>query len=111
MRVGARKGFSYHSVKLVLMPNGNRYEVDSNTFFKVVKPSNPVKIVTCSKSDLFLPTSLSVVCAPNAHSKVNTFCDDSFPNELQSTDLLQILVCFSNLLSKLHIMCFSCRLT
>jgi hypothetical protein len=39
MRVGARKGFAYHSVKLVLPANGNRYEVLSNTFFLVVKPS------------------------------------------------------------------------
>jgi hypothetical protein len=28
MRVGARKRFAYHSVKLVLLPNGNRHEVD-----------------------------------------------------------------------------------
>jgi hypothetical protein len=33
MRVGACEGFGYHSVKLVLLANGNRYEVDSNTFF------------------------------------------------------------------------------
>ncbi len=32
MRVGARERFAYHSVKLVLLGNGNRYEVDSNTF-------------------------------------------------------------------------------
>jgi hypothetical protein len=32
MRVGAREGFAYHSLKLVLLANGNRYEVDSNTF-------------------------------------------------------------------------------
>jgi hypothetical protein len=28
MRVGARKGFAYHSVKLVLLANGNMNEVD-----------------------------------------------------------------------------------
>ncbi len=28
MRVGAREGFAYHSLKLVLLANGNRYEVD-----------------------------------------------------------------------------------
>ncbi len=39
MRVGARKGFAYHSVELVLLANGNRCEVDSNTFFQAVKPS------------------------------------------------------------------------
>ncbi len=33
MRVGARKGFAYHSVKLVSMANGDKYEVDSKTFF------------------------------------------------------------------------------
>jgi hypothetical protein len=33
MRVGACKSFAYHSVKLVLLANGERYEVDSNTFF------------------------------------------------------------------------------
>jgi hypothetical protein len=33
MRVGAREGFAYHSVKLVSLANGNRYEVDSNTFY------------------------------------------------------------------------------
>jgi hypothetical protein len=29
-RVGARKGFAYNLVKLVLLANGNRYEVDSS---------------------------------------------------------------------------------
>ncbi len=33
MRVGAREGFAYHSAKLLLLAYGNRYEVDSNTFF------------------------------------------------------------------------------
>ncbi len=33
MRVGACEGFAYHPLKLVLLANGNRYEVDSNTFF------------------------------------------------------------------------------
>jgi hypothetical protein len=39
MRVGARKGFAYYSVKLILLASGEGYEVDSNTFFLVVKPS------------------------------------------------------------------------
>jgi hypothetical protein len=39
MRVGAREGFAYHPVKLVLLANGKRYEVDSYTFFfQVVNP-------------------------------------------------------------------------
>ncbi len=33
MRVGARKGLAYHSVKLVLLANGNRCDVDYNTLF------------------------------------------------------------------------------
>jgi hypothetical protein len=33
MRVGARESFAYHTVKLVLLAKGNRYEVDPNTFF------------------------------------------------------------------------------
>jgi hypothetical protein len=28
LRVGACKGFAYHSIKLVLLANGNRFEVD-----------------------------------------------------------------------------------
>jgi hypothetical protein len=31
MRVGAREGFAYNSVELVLLAHGNRYEVESNT--------------------------------------------------------------------------------
>ncbi len=48
MRVGARKGFAYHSVKLkgfayhsvklVLLANGNMNEVDSIHFLYIVKP-------------------------------------------------------------------------
>jgi hypothetical protein len=30
MRVGAREGFAYHSVELLLLANSNRYEVESN---------------------------------------------------------------------------------
>jgi hypothetical protein len=33
MRVGVREGFAYNSLKVVLLANGNRYEVDSNAFF------------------------------------------------------------------------------
>jgi hypothetical protein len=32
IRVGAREGFACQSVKMVLLANGNRYEVESNTF-------------------------------------------------------------------------------
>jgi hypothetical protein len=38
MNVGARECFSYNSVKLVLLANCNRYEVNSNTFIQMVKP-------------------------------------------------------------------------
>jgi hypothetical protein len=53
MRVGAREGFAYHSVKLVLLANGDRYEVDSNTFFLSGKALYPFKILSCLNSDRF----------------------------------------------------------
>ncbi len=53
MRVGARKGFAYHSVKLVLVANCNRYEVDFNTFFLSCKALYPFKVLPCPESDLF----------------------------------------------------------
>jgi hypothetical protein len=34
MRVGAGEGFVYNSIKLVLLANGKRYEVDFDNFFK-----------------------------------------------------------------------------
>jgi hypothetical protein len=54
MRVGARKPFVYNSVKLVLLANGNRYEVDSKTFFFLsVKALFPVQVLPCTNSDIF----------------------------------------------------------
>jgi hypothetical protein len=53
MRVGALGGFAYHLVKLVLLANGNRYEVDSITFFLSGKAFYPFKILLCPNSDLF----------------------------------------------------------
>jgi hypothetical protein len=50
MRVGARKGFAYHSVKLALLANGNRYEVDFNMFFPSGKALCPSKILLCPNS-------------------------------------------------------------
>jgi hypothetical protein len=47
MRVGAREGFACNSVKLVSLANGNRYEVDSNTFFLSGKALCPFKTLTC----------------------------------------------------------------
>jgi hypothetical protein len=53
MRVGACEGFAYHSVKLVLLANGNGYEVDSNTFFLSGKALYSFKLLLCPNSDLF----------------------------------------------------------
>ncbi len=53
MRVGARKGLAYHSVKLVLLANGNRYEVDSNMLFLSGKVLYPFNVLPCPNSDLF----------------------------------------------------------
>ncbi len=44
MRVGACEGFAYHSVKLVVLANGNSYEVDSNTFFLTGKALYQAKV-------------------------------------------------------------------
>jgi hypothetical protein len=52
MRVGARKGFAYHSVKVVLLANVNRDEVDSNTFFSG-KALYSFEILPCFNSGLF----------------------------------------------------------
>jgi hypothetical protein len=53
MGVGAREGFAYHSVKLVLLANGNRCEVDSTTFLSSGKALYPLKISPCPNSDFF----------------------------------------------------------
>jgi hypothetical protein len=59
MRVGAREGFAYHSMKRLLLANGNKYEVDSNLLFQVLKPSiylkyRLVSILTVIKIHLYL---------------------------------------------------------
>jgi hypothetical protein len=53
MRVGASEGFAYHSVKLVLLANSNRFEVDSNTFFQSGEALFPFKILHSPNSDIF----------------------------------------------------------
>jgi hypothetical protein len=53
VRVGVLKGFAYHSVKLVLLANGNRYEFDSNTIFLSDQALYPLKILPCPNADLF----------------------------------------------------------
>jgi hypothetical protein len=65
MRVGARKCFAYYSLKLVLLATGNRYEVDSKTFFLSGKALYPFWILPCPNSDLFRHTFISVVCGVN----------------------------------------------
>jgi hypothetical protein len=52
MRVVACEGFAYQSVKLVLLANGNRFEVDSNTLFLSGKALYPFKILPCLNFDL-----------------------------------------------------------
>jgi hypothetical protein len=46
-RIGVRKGFPCNSVELVLLANGNRYEVDSNTFFLSGKALYSNKLLPC----------------------------------------------------------------
>jgi hypothetical protein len=45
MRVGTRETFTYDSVKLVLLANGNRYEVDSITFLQSCKALYSLKVL------------------------------------------------------------------
>ncbi len=57
----------HDSTKLVLLANGNRYEVDPNTFFfQAVKPCIPVKYcpTVIPRPDLFVMDTvfISVVC-------------------------------------------------
>jgi hypothetical protein len=53
MGVFARDGFAYLSVKLVVVANGNRYEVDSSTFvFLSGKALHPFRVVPCHNFDL-----------------------------------------------------------
>jgi hypothetical protein len=59
MRVGAREGFAYHSVKVVLLANDNRYEVDSVTFLLSGKALHPFNTVYCPAQTLnFFDTHL-----------------------------------------------------
>ncbi len=55
MRVGARKGFACHSVKVVFLAQGNRYEVASSTFFLSLIPPTDRKrkrvTIACCMSD------------------------------------------------------------
>jgi hypothetical protein len=52
MRVGAREGFAYHSVQLVLLANGNGYEFNSNTFFTCGKDLYSFTVFPYPNSDL-----------------------------------------------------------
>jgi hypothetical protein len=53
MRVGAREGFPYRLVKTVLLANGDRYGVDSNTFSLSGKALYPFEILRCPSFGLF----------------------------------------------------------
>ncbi len=69
MRVGARKGFAYHSVDLVSLANGNKFEADSNALFLSGSAFYPFKILPCPNSDLFWDTFVSVVYGLDCSSK------------------------------------------
>ncbi len=53
MRVGACEGFAHHSVKVVLLANGNRYKVDSIKCFLNDKALYPFEISPSHTSDIF----------------------------------------------------------
>jgi hypothetical protein len=66
MRVGACAGFAYNLVKLVLLADHTRYEVDSKTFYVSGKAPYPFKILPRPDSDLFRHIFISVVCSAHA---------------------------------------------
>jgi hypothetical protein len=76
MRFGAREGFAYQSLNLVLLANHNRYEVDSTTFFPCGKALYPFKVLLCPNSDIFWHTFISAVCDADSQAVVNytKFC-------------------------------------
>jgi hypothetical protein len=90
MRVGAREGFAYDSVKLVLLANGNRYEVDSDKLFHSGKALYPFRILHCPNSDLFwgihsyLPIhSLRQHCCTEARNRLYCTSGLTFPKILR----------------------------
>jgi hypothetical protein len=57
MRFGACEGFAYRSVKLVILANSNRYEVDSNMLFSEWgSPLNILNIALQTKTFFFFYT-------------------------------------------------------
>jgi hypothetical protein len=52
MRVGAREGVAYHSIKLVLLTDSNRYDVGSTKQFLSCKALYPFEVLPCPNSDL-----------------------------------------------------------
>jgi hypothetical protein len=68
MRVGAREGFAYRSVKLVLLANCNRHDVDFNTFFQAVRSSSHLKNRTVLNMPIF-DTHLYLQSVRGEHGK------------------------------------------
>jgi hypothetical protein len=67
MKYGAFEGFAYYSVKVVLLANGNRYDVDSNTFFSSdLRGLITQKISTCTFSVYYYET-----VAQTSHININ----------------------------------------
>jgi hypothetical protein len=54
VKVGARGGFPYNSLKLVQLAYCDEFNLDSNTFFLSGKALYPITILPCPNSDLFL---------------------------------------------------------
>ncbi len=78
MTVGACKGFSCQSTQLVLLANGNMYDVDSNTFFRVVKP--PIHLKYCSVPTMAVfDTFVFVVCVKTHSKTLRSLKKSSFP--------------------------------
>ncbi len=53
MRVGAHKGFAQNSLKVILLANDNRYEVDTSKCFSSGKALYSFKVMPSSNFDYF----------------------------------------------------------
>ncbi len=90
MRVGARKGSAYHSVKLVSLANGNSwYDVDLNMFFPNGKAlSLSIYVLPCPNSGHFNHTLVTVVCARKWFLQAFNSTQNERPKTLLSTYVL-----------------------
>ncbi len=90
MRVGARKGFAYHSVKLVLLANGNKDEVVCNTCFLRGKELYPL-LLPFPNSDLLFDkhSYLSSVSLTPPQHLLTYFCTSHHSEQIHEMAVIK----------------------